>query len=385
MARAFLYGSVPQDEVSFRRRTGLSTMGKRVLIGCVGALCIVSAILLVARTSSKRSSLMEFFAYPSEDSFPWNELNSPFDYRYQGRQSPLQGYSSEYGYEIEKPDPLEAYGGNWPLYSPEACIPQTFPELPQGFICSSDDYGVFLLDPYGNLYGRGIQERLRRVLAAERESIERVDAKIPEKAEERHRANWVSPLSWVEPSLLPNQTECEEVIKSFYEFTSSPMVDDLSNATSLLSKDFAFSSTDVALVPGCVAETNGKLLVGPDAWATAFGQTVDAFGNITSSLAGNISCKPVKNPKDALEPYMFCVAKHICTFELKSVSNSSGLPVTLEGEIMDTVWINGEGHIVKLHSDFDPRFFHVEGQNSTAPEDKDAEAKALMKSIVEGK
>jgi len=126
-------------------------------------------------------------------------------------------------------------------------------------------------------------------------------------------------------------------------------------------------------------------LVGPDAWATAFGQTVDAFGNITSSLAGNISCKPVKNPKDALEPYMFCVAKHICTFELKSVSNSSGLPVTLEGEIMDTVWINGEGHIVKLHSDFDPRFFHVEGQNSTAPEDKDAEAKALMKSIVEGK
>ena len=43
------------------------------------------------------------------------------------------------------------------------------------------------LDPYGNLYGRGIQERLRRVLAAERESIERVDAKIPEKTEERHR------------------------------------------------------------------------------------------------------------------------------------------------------------------------------------------------------
>eukprot|EP00960_Hanusia_phi_P036979 752632-Hanusia_phi.AAC.2 len=40
--------------------------------------------------------------------------------------SGLYRYGNQYGYNIERADPLEAYGGNWPLYSPEACIAQAW-------------------------------------------------------------------------------------------------------------------------------------------------------------------------------------------------------------------------------------------------------------------
>lgn len=81
----------------------------------------------------------------------------------------------------------------------------------------------------------------------------------------------------------------------------------------------------------------------------AMGKTVDAFGNITSTLEGNATCTPDRQ-KDLLRPLMFCVAKHICTFELKSMTNSSGLPVTLQGEMVDSIWINSELQIERMHT-----------------------------------
>jgi len=45
----------------------------------------------------------------------------------------------------------------------------------------------------------------------------------------------------VEPSLLPNQTECQDIIVAFYDLISSPNSENLTNATDLFAEDFSYS------------------------------------------------------------------------------------------------------------------------------------------------
>ena len=71
---------------------------------------------------------------------------------------------------------------------------------------------------------------------------------------------------------------------------------------------------------------------------------------MNSTLDGNATCTPARQKNNLLEPLMHCVAMHVCHFELKTLTNSTGLPVTLEGDMEDHIWINGQGQIVKMHT-----------------------------------
>lgn len=259
------------------------------------------------------------------------------------------------------------------MYSAESCIPQPFADMPPGYVCSTSGYGFYVLDPYGNVYGRRVQDMVKARLGEESEAVARVNAAIGDKEKFRdmttEHGHWVHPLKWFEPAMLPNETTCQEVIEAFYEAISSPMAEDLTNATELLADDFEYSGSRVALVPGCVPDVAPTYkAMGAEQWAAGMEKTVNAFGNSTSMLSGNATCEPERQEEDLLEPLMHCTAVHVCHFELKTMTNSSGLPVTLEGEMEDHIWINGEGQIVRMHTDFNPKHFHVlaEAENATA-------------------
>jgi len=288
----------------------------------------------------------------NEFSSSWDEPTDPFAPSAAGLG---------YGFEPELQTPLGGIGDGYPLYSPEACIPQTYSEMPPGYICSSPTNGVYALDMYGNLYGRRIQWKLRNILQSEESSAERTASHVPDMAKHRHHFNWVSPMDWFEPHLLPNASVCQELVNGFYEAISSPMSSDLANATEFLDPNFVYSGSDVALVPGCVADVPaGYKVKGSEAWADAYTKTVNAFGNTTSELLGNVSCRPQRNELNQLLPTMLCVANHLCTFELKSITNSTGMLVTLEGSIVDTLVFNTEGKILAIKSEFDPKHFYVQ-------------------------
>ena len=181
-----------------------------------------------------------------------------------------------YGFEPELETPLGGIGDGYPLYSPEACIPQTYTEMPPGYICSSPTNGVYALDPYGNLYGRRIQWKLRKILQSEESSAERTARHVPDMVKHRHHFNWISPMDWFEPHLLPNASVCQELTEGFYEAISTPMSEDLVNATAFLDDNFVYSGSDVALVPGCVADVPpGYKVRGSQAWADAYAKTVE--------------------------------------------------------------------------------------------------------------
>ena len=81
-----------------------------------------------------------------------------------------------------------------------------------------------------------------------------------------------------------------------------------------------------------------------------------------------------RNELNKLLPTMLCLAHHHCTFQLKSITNSSDMPVTLEGAIVDTIVFNTEGKIVAMKSEFDPKHFYVQGKNLTKASNDDAKA-----------
>lgn len=382
------YGTLPPARSTERSR-GLRKYKVGVL--ALGVLCGAVAFTAVSLLQGGQVSLMQLvwrrapaqqlyrtdypwgassggndpFGYgKNEFSSSWDKLNDPF-------APSAAGFG--YGFEPELQTPLGGIGDGYPLYSPEACIPQTYSEMPPGYICSSPTNGVYALDTYGNMYGRRIQWKLRKILQSEESSAERTASHVPDMVKHRHHFNWVSPMDWFEPTLLPNASVCQELVNGFYEAISSPMSSDLVNATEFLDPNFVYSGSDVALVPGCVADVPaGYKVKGSEAWAEAYTKTVDAFGNTTSELYGNVSCTPQRNDLNKLLPTMLCVANHHCTFELKSITNSTGMLVTLEGSIVDTLVFNTEGKIVAMKSEFDPKHFYVQGKNLTKASDSDA-------------
>jgi hypothetical protein len=289
-------------------------------------------------------------SYPEEHRF-WSEFHRP---------------NTGYGFDTDIPG-----GDAIPMYNPDACVPMPYDDLPPGYLCSSPEYGVFALDVYGNVYNRRVQQRVQaRVEASEAEAQRVAEASGEIQAERRKSyeyANWVSPMSWVEPSLLPNETQCQDVILAFYDGISSPNNANLSNTTALFAEDFSYSQTHIGLVPGCIADLPpGAGSVGAEEWAESFAKTVSGFGNTTSELVGNATCVPERQVAQGLEealmfPLMRCEAVHKCTFELKNMLNETGAPVTLEGEITDTVYIDTEGKIFKIKSVFEPSQFTVLG------------------------
>ena len=50
------------------------------------------------------------------------------------------------------------------FFDQDGCMPNPFPDLPQGFLCSSPGTGVYLLDNYGNPYNRRIQRKVRAAM-----------------------------------------------------------------------------------------------------------------------------------------------------------------------------------------------------------------------------
>ena len=332
----------------------------------LGLLCSVVAFSAITRMqggqAGRRLSLMELVlrsptpqqVYPgwaqklsaqklSRYDYPWTRPsggNDPFGFGTE-QEDPYSSVAGiGYGFEPELDSPIGGIGDGYPLYSPEACIPQTFAEMPPGYICSSPTNGAYALDPYGNLYGRRIQYKLRKFLQGEEGAAERTARSVPEMTKHTHHFNWVSPMDWFEPHLLPNASVCQELVNGFYAAISSPMSEDLVNATAFLDDNFVYSGSDVALVPGCVADVPpGYKVRGAKAWAKAYARTVVAFGNTSSVLSGNVSCIPQRNKLNKLLPTMKCVAHHHCIFELKSITNSSGLLVTLEGNIYIYIYI----------------------------------------------
>ena len=357
----------------------------------LGVLCGVAAFAAVTMLQGRRVSLLDVVLrraprqqlYRSD--YPWasgsggsdpfgygkNEFSNSFDALEDPFAPSAAGFG--YGFEPELNTPLGGAGDGYPLYSPEACIPQTYSEMPPGYICSSPTNGVYALDPYGNLYGRRIQWKLRKILQSEEASAVNTARHVPDMVKHRHHFNWISPMDWLEPSLLPNASTCQALVEGFYEAISSPMSEDLVNATEFLDDNFLYSGSDVALVPGCVADVPpGYKVKGSENWAAAYTKTVNAFGNTTSELYGNVSCTPQRNELNKLLPTMLCVANHHCTFALKSITNSTGMPVTLEGSIVDSIVFNTEGKIIAIKSEFDPKHFYVQGKNWTKASDDDA-------------
>jgi hypothetical protein len=359
----------------------------------LAVLCSIVAFAAVTMLQEQRVSLLDVvlrrpprqqLRYSAD--YPWrtgsggsdpfgygkNEFSSSFD----ALEDPFAPSAEGFGYGFE-PE-LGGIGDGYPMYSPEACIPQTYTELPPGYICSSPTNGVYALDPYGNLYGRRIQWKLRKILQNEEASAANTVRHVPDMVKHRHHFNWISPMDWLEPHLLPNVSTCQALVEGFYEAISSPMSEDLVNATEFLDDNFIYSGSDVALVPGCVADVPpGYKVKGAQHWAAAYAKTVGAFGNTTSELYGNVSCHPQRNELNKLLPTMLCVANHHCTFALKSITNSSNMPVTLEGSIVDSIVFNTEGKIIAIKSEFDPKHFYVQGKNWTKASDDDA--KAAMK------
>jgi hypothetical protein len=50
------------------------------------------------------------------------------------------------------------------FYGTDGCMPNPFPDLPPGFLCSAPGTGVYLLDNYGNPYNRRIQRKVRAAM-----------------------------------------------------------------------------------------------------------------------------------------------------------------------------------------------------------------------------
>ena len=323
--------------------------------------------------------------------FPWaapSEFNDPFGIYGENEFSDVYDPWNAHAYHPKSEGAMYGFEPNGDglsgfhdevgsLYSPQACIPQTYSDLPAGYICTSATRGVYALDPYGNMYGRRIQWKLRKILEDEEAASVKTAKQVPGMFAFHHHNHWVSPMDWLEPSLLPNASVCQELVGGFYAAISSPLSEDLANATALLDDKFVYSGSDVALVPGCVADVPpGYQVQGAEVWAKAFAKTVNAFGNSTSELYGNVSCTPQRNQNNKLLPTMKCLAHHQCTFMLKSIADSTGEPVTLEGPIVDTFVFDTEGRIVALKSEFDPKHFTVMGKNSTQLSDD--EAKEVM-------
>jgi len=385
------YGAIPGHSTATRTLRNLRHHKVGVLV--LGVLCGAVAFTAVTMLQGGRTSLMELVLRRaprqqlSGTDYPWttgsggsdpfgfgkNEFSDSWDASSDPFGPSAAGLG--YGFEPSLETPLGGIGDGYPLYSPEACIPQTYTEMPPGYICSSPTNGVYALDPYGNLYGRRIQWKLRKILQSEESSAERTARHVPDMVTHRHHFNWVSPMDWFEPHLLPNASVCQELTEGFYEAISSPMSEDLVNATAFLDDNFVYSGSDVALVPGCVADVPpGYKVRGSEAWAEAYTKTVEAFGNTTSELYGNVSCTPQRNDLNKLLPTMLCLAHHHCTFQLKSITNSSDMPVTLEGAIVDTIVFNTEGKIIAMKSEFDPKHFYMQGKNLTKASNDDAKA-----------
>jgi hypothetical protein len=69
---------------------------------------------------------------------------------------------------------------------------------------------------------------------------------------------------------------------------------------------------------------------------------------------------------------MKCIAKHVCTFELKSLKNATGGNVTLSGEILDTFYFDKDNMIVYSTSATEPTMFHALTQQEGAEEAAEA-------------
>jgi hypothetical protein len=242
------------------------------------------------------------------------------------------------------------------------------------------------LDPYGSLYNRRIQWKTRRVVRGMTEEEEKkiaadaagvatpaeadeagVIAPTAEKAKNA-ASTWGSPWTWMRPSLLPTEADCEETIQGFYTAISSPNNANLSEATAYLAPDFVYQGPESPLLPACVpAVGGGKQVVGPEGWSAKFEESRLAFGASNSTLGG-VKCSAV-NTRKPLEPQMKCIARHVCTFELANLKNVTGGNVTLAGEIMDTVYIDREGEITWMKSDLAPGDFkqvREEGEEEAA-------------------
>uniref|UniRef100_A0A6U2DC22 Uncharacterized protein n=2 Tax=Hemiselmis andersenii TaxID=464988 RepID=A0A6U2DC22_HEMAN len=253
-----------------------------------------------------------------------------------------------------------------PAYEKDNCIANPFDELPPGFLCSSVRFGAYLLDPAGSLYNRRIQWRVRDVVRKETgEEEKKVEAPAAEeggkpeaKPYEAPHGSWSSPWSWMRPSLLPNTTVCAEAISGFYNAISSPNNANLSLAEPFLADGFVYQGPETPLLPACVpAVGSGKQVSGFDDWSEAVGEQLLAFGPSNSTLGG-VLCETV-NTRKPLDPRMKCVAKHMCTFELKQLKNETGGNVTLAGEIVDTFYFDKDVKIEWMKSDLSPSDFAV--------------------------
>eukprot|EP00283_Hemiselmis_rufescens_P019047 CAMPEP_0173441058 /NCGR_PEP_ID=MMETSP1357-20121228/23752_1 /TAXON_ID=77926 /ORGANISM="Hemiselmis rufescens, Strain PCC563" /LENGTH=340 /DNA_ID=CAMNT_0014406609 /DNA_START=19 /DNA_END=1041 /DNA_ORIENTATION=- len=335
------YGSIePQAIPGSPRRS-------RLVIAVAGSLALgAMAALAVINLHPSGPTALEQWRL----GMPWEA------YQYQPTDSP--GWT----------EPLDdsMYEEATPGYERDNCIANPFEELPPGYLCSSVRFGAYLLDPSGSLYGRRIQWKVRDVVRKETgEEEHKVEA--PAAAEEPHpeakpyeapHGAWSSPWSWMRPSLLPNTTVCTEAVEGFYGAISSPSNANLTLAEPFLADGFVYQGPETPLLPACVpAVGSGKQVVGFEAWSEAVGEQLDAFGPSNSTLGG-IRCESVNTRKE-LDPKMKCVARHVCSFELKALKNETGGNVTLSGEIVDTFYFNKEAKIEWMKSDLSPSDFEV--------------------------
>jgi len=257
-------------------------------------------------------------------------------------------------------------------------MPNPFPDLPPGFLCSAPGTGVYLLDNYGNPYNRRIQRKVRAAMDKDARAIDRAVTAAPaiaaNRERRRHRGHWVNPAGWFATALLPNETACQEAIEKFYADISNP--GNLTEVPELLAEGFTYKApAATGLLPACVADIGGWAAAGAEDWTAAMERQMDAFNGSLSTLEGNVTCRP-EATADILEPLLMCVARHKCRYTLKKVQSAAGGNQELEGESMDRFWFNSKTLIVKYQSAADPAYFRYANTSLTEEGEEGGDADA---------
>lgn len=128
--------AVAVHDISLHARDVPQTVGVVMV-----ALCAMAGTVLVSITfqKSRSTALLQAWRTPALA----YRLSDPWELKPWERES--YGMASQYGFELEPTDEPGPMGGAWPLYSPEACVPQPFADMPPGYICTSTGYGIYVV------------------------------------------------------------------------------------------------------------------------------------------------------------------------------------------------------------------------------------------------
>ena len=102
-------------------------------------LCAVVGVVVFSVQRQRSTALLQAWR-PVQLAY---RLSDPWELKPWERES--YGLGSQYGFDLEPVEEPGPFGGGWPLYSPEACVPQPFADMPAGYLCTSTGYGIYVV------------------------------------------------------------------------------------------------------------------------------------------------------------------------------------------------------------------------------------------------